>query len=237
MAGLRRFQSPRHRLPTTGLQRLHGPLPFLNCPWAATATRSRRSGARSTIAGRSSTAIAVTIRPTIDSLASAAALADTDHRRTFVMLPRREGRQSPAGMTLKLVSGSASSGRFVLQDVTDGNPVTHWSTGTSQRGDEEVLLQLDGLHRVSGIILSMGSFAESYPVRLRIETSRDGTTWTTATEEATAGLAFSAILENALRAQLSFRLPDVESRFVRLRQFGRDPVAHWIIGDVTILGQ
>lgn len=169
--------------------------------------------------------------------AGAAALADTDHRRTFVMLPRREGRQSPAGMTLKLVSGSASSGRFVLQDVTDGNPVTHWSTGTSQRGNEEVLLQLDGLHRVSGIILSMGSFAESYPVRLRIETSRDGTTWTTATEEATAGLAFSAILENALRAQLSFRLADVESRFVRLRQLGMDPVAHWIIGDVTILGQ
>jgi hypothetical protein len=36
---------------------------------------------------------------------------------------------------------------------------------------------------------------------------------------------------------LSFRLPDVESRFVRLRQLDRDLEAHWIITDVTILGQ
>jgi hypothetical protein len=83
----------------------------------------------------------------------------------------------------------------------------------------------------------MGSLGESYPRRLRIETSRDGTTWTMATEEATAGLAFSAIVRDALRAELSFRLPDVESRFVRLRQLDRDLEAHWIITDVTILGQ
>ena len=169
--------------------------------------------------------------------AGAAVTANTDNRRTFVMLPRREGRQRPAGMTLRLVSGSASTGPFVLQDVTDGNPLTHWGSGRPQRGDEAVLLELDGLRRVSGVILSMGSLGESYPRRLRIETSRDGTTWTTATEEATAGLAFSAIVRDALRAELSFRLPDVESRFVRLRQLDRDLEAHWIITDVTILGQ
>ena len=106
-----------------------------------------------------------------------------------------------------------------------------------QRGDERVDVQLDGVHRVSGVILSMGLSAEAYPRRLRIETSRDGTSWNTAAEEAPAGMAFSAIIRNFARAQLSFRLPDVETQYLRLRQLGRDPHGFWVIRDITVLGQ
>ena len=50
-------------------------------------------------------------------------------------------------------------------------------------------------------------------------------------------MAFSAIIRNFARTQLSFRLPDVESRFVRLDQLGRDQHAFWFITDITVLGQ
>lgn len=171
--------------------------------------------------------------------AGAAATAGADTRRTFMMLPHREGRARPSGRPLTVVAGSASDGRFVLQDLTDGNPLTHWSSTRFQRGDEQVVVQLDGLQRVSGVILAMGPFAECYPRRLLIETSRDGTTWQAASEETPAGLAFSAIIRNAARAQLAFHLPDVESQYVRLRQLDEDPerIVPWIISDIIVLGR
>lgn len=176
-----------------------------------------------------------------DALARAGGVSAraTDARRAFVMLPHGEGRVRPVGTELRIVEGSASTGRFALQDLTDGNPLTDWSSNRFQRGDEHVVVRLDGVHRVSGVILSMGSFAESYPRRLRIETSRDGTVWNLATEENTAGLAFSAVIRNPLRAQLSFHLPNVETQYLRLSQLDRDPqgLVPWTISDITVLGQ
>lgn len=167
----------------------------------------------------------------------AAATTAKDGQRMFMMLPRRASPLPPAGRPLRIVSGSAAGGRFVLQDLTDGNPLTRWVSTEFQRGDEQILLELDGARRVSGVILSMGPFAEQYPRRLQIATSTDGTTWNAATEEAPAGLAFSAILHDAQRSRLSFHLPDVESRYVRLRQLGADNERYWSITDITILGQ
>jgi len=161
----------------------------------------------------------------------------TDKRRAFVMLPRREGPPPPGGTPLRIISGSASTGRFVLQDLTDGNPSTRWASTDVQHGDERIDLQLDGVHRITGVILSMGRHAEDYPRRLRIETSLDGTSWSAATEEAPAGMAFSAIIRDFSGAQLSFRLPGVESRYLRLRQLGRDQHVLWTVGDITVLGQ
>jgi hypothetical protein len=160
-----------------------------------------------------------------------------DKRRTYVMLPRREAPGRPSGVPLRIIAGSASPGAFALRDVTDGNPATYWVSSELQRADEQMLVQLDGVHRVSGVILSTGLSAEAYPRLLRIETSQDGATWTAAAEEAPAGLAFSAILRDFARSELSFRLPDVESRYVRLRQLGRDPRSFWVVRDITILGQ
>lgn len=154
-----------------------------------------------------------------------------------MMLPRRAGPVPPVGTPLRLVAGSATGGRFVLQDLTDDSPLTRWVSTEFQRGDEQILVELDGVRRVTGVILSMGPFAEEYPRRLRIETSTDGTTWNTATEEAPAGLAFSAILHDARRSRLSFHLPDVESRYVRLRQLGADTKRYWSVTDITIVGQ
>ena len=173
-----------------------------------------------------------------DALAGAGAVATvgTDRRRTFVMLPRRVGRARPVGLQLRLIAGSASPEPFVLEDLTDGDPRTHWSSARFQRGDEQLVLQLDGVHRVSGVVLLAGPCPDCYPRRLWIETSRDGSTWTAGTEESPAGLAFSAIIQNARRAQLSFSLPDVESQYVRLRQLDQDLVP-WIIGDIIVLGQ
>ena len=168
--------------------------------------------------------------------AGGAATTGADTRRAFVMLPRRDAPERLVGTPLKLVAGSASTGRFRLEDLTDGNPLTHWVSGGLQRGDEHVLVQLDGRHRVSGVILSMGAFAESYPRRLRIETSQDGANWNAATEQAPAGLALSAIVRNFTRAELSFRLPDVEAGYVRLSQLDRDRYAFWVISDISILG-
>ena len=178
--------------------------------------------------------------------AGATVVPGTDTRRTFVMLPRRESPVGPVGTPLRLIAGSASAGRFVLEDLTDGNPLTYWSSSQPQRGagqllfqrgDEQVVMQLDGLHRLTGVVLSMGRFGERYPRRLRIETSPDGTTWHPATEDAPSGLAFSAIIRNATRAQLSFSLPAVESRYVRLRQLDAVEKFDWLISDIIVLGR
>jgi F5/8 type C domain-containing protein len=158
-------------------------------------------------------------------------------RWTFVWLPRAAPRVEAAGTPLPIVSGSANAGHFELRAVTDGDPSTRWSTNRFQRGDEQLLLQLDRVRRVSGVILSMGAIAEDYPRRLRIETSVDGRTWSVGWDESPAGLAFSAILRNALNARLSFRIPDAESRYVRLRQLDADNQFFWGMSDVTIVGQ
>jgi hypothetical protein len=163
---------------------------------------------------------------------------DGDARRVFMMLPRAESAAEPAGAPLRVVSGSANTGRFVLQDVTDRNPRTRWVSRDFQRGDEQVLLQLDGPHRITGVVLSMGlSAAEEYPRRLRIETSLDGTSWRTAIEQPASPLAFGAVLRDALDARLTFRLPDVEGRYLRLLQLDVDRKAYWSITDVEVLGR
>ncbi len=175
-------------------------------------------------------------RNALSSIGAASSLG-SDSRRTFLMLPRQERSPTPVGTPLRLIAGSASTGQFVLQDLTDGNPLTHWRSTELQRGDERLDVQLDGLHRVSGVILSMGLHGEAYPRQLRIETSRDGATWNIAGDDAPAGMAFSAILRDFARVQLSFHVPDVESQYVRLRQLGRDPHAFWVITDITVLGR
>jgi len=167
-----------------------------------------------------------------------ATAATADGRRVFLALPRTEPAAPPVGIALPVVSGSANRGHFVLQDVTDGNRATRWVTQEFQRGDEEVVLQLDGPHRITGVVLSMAIFAaEEYPRRLRVETSLDGRVWNIAIDTPTSALAFGAVLRDALNARLTFRLPEVDAGYVRLRQMDADRTAYWSITDVEILGR
>ena len=56
----------------------------------------------------------------------ATAVTGTDKRRTFLMLSA-QGKDpwTPTGTPLTLIAGTASTGRFVLQDLTDGDPSTY----------------------------------------------------------------------------------------------------------------
>ena len=99
------------------------------------------------------------------------------------------------------------------------------TTGT----DGETRVDLGGEQFVRAITIALrGSFAEIEPT-LTIETSIDGSQWTTAWQGWTGEAAVMAALKNAHNVPMTLFLPDVHARYLRIR-----PTPAWVADELEV---
>lgn len=111
---------------------------------------------------------------------------------------------------------------------------SRWLSRRPQSGEERVRVQFDQPTDVAHVRLWMGpvSFLD-YPRYLIIESSSDGQTF----RELYRGRGFPrllGVLEGEPFAPMDFALPQNESRVIRLRQTGSDPVFYWSIHEIEL---
>jgi hypothetical protein len=122
--------------------------------------------------------------------------------------------------------------------AVDGNPNTRWSTGPHpQNGAEVLTIDLGAEHEVDALRMTIGTRVTDFPRRLIIESSIDNREWATRWEGNAAIVTFAAAVRHPGDVPLTFALPHVPARWIRLRQLGQDPEFYWSIFELTVFGK
>jgi hypothetical protein len=157
-----------------------------------------------------------------------------DGRAVFVV-PQSPGLEQMRGKALPLRRVTPNTGTIDLTKVTDGKLDTAWTTAP-QRGNEEIVIELDRPFQVNGVLLALGKRVEEFPRELMIETSIDGRDWRQVWRGPTAGRALEAVLRDARRAPMSLPLPPTTAQFLRLKQLRRDRLYGWSVAELAVVG-
>ena len=136
-------------------------------------------------------------------------------------------------LPIEVVAANVNNERMPL--AVDGNPDTRWDSGP-QKGTEVVTIDLGAEHDVDALRMTIGTHVSDFPRRLVIETSNDTRDWTTRWEGSAAVAAFAGAVGHPVDMPLTFALPHVPARWIRLRQLGNDPVFYWSIFELTVFG-
>ena len=157
----------------------------------------------------------------------------------FFSVPRwPDAAPDISGERLRVASVSANFAPSEVGNMNDGNLSTRWASGGPQAGSEVVTVDLGSVRTVTDISLALGSYAEDYPRMLAIDSSSmDGTVWATEWKGQTAPHRFIASVRNPRELPLTFALPHISARFLRLRQLGSDPVHYWSIAELEVFGR
>jgi hypothetical protein len=142
----------------------------------------------------------------------------------------------PAAQRLSVQSAIANVENPRLPLALDGDPETRWDGG-AQRGVETVTVDLGSVRTVDGLTMTIGAQLADFPRLLAIETSEDGSVWSQQWQGSTAVHAFVGAVRRPAEVPLSFALPHVPARLVRLRQLGHDPVFYWTIFELNVFGR
>src|SRR5262249_5046268 len=140
---------------------------------------------------------------------------------------------SAARLPVQSVSANVQGDRIAL--ALDGNPATRWDSGP-QSGNEVVTIDLGAPRLVDGLSMTIGEHLSDSPRLLAIETATDGREWTNHWNGPTDVVAFAGVVRQPRDVPLSFALPHVSTRLVRLRQLGHDPIFYWSIYELAIFG-
>jgi hypothetical protein len=137
-------------------------------------------------------------------------------------------------LPVQSVTANVESRRIAL--ALDGDPDTRWDSGP-QRGTEVVTVDLGVERRIDGLTMTIGNHSSDFPRVLAIDTSTDGRAWSTEWRGSTASTAFMGAVRHPTDSPLTFALPHVPARLVRLRQLGQDPEFYWTIVELRVYGQ
>jgi alpha-L-fucosidase len=112
----------------------------------------------------------------------------------------------------KIVSVSSESPEHPAVNAIDGKPNTFWETGANAMPEQQITVDMGGVHRVSGFTYLPRQDRDHAGVveRYRFETSADGRTWSTAI----ASGRFENISNNPELQKVFF--PSSDARFFRL---------------------
>ena len=148
--------------------------------------------------------------------------------------PLAEDVTFPARLPLQSVTANINAERMPL--VLDGNLDTGWDSG-AQLGAEIVTIDLGATRAVDAVTMTLGSHPLDFPRALVIESSDDGRMWTARWQGSPAAVAFAAAVRHPREMPLTFELPGVQARMLRLRQTGHDPNFHWLIFELAVYGR
>lgn len=155
----------------------------------------------------------------------------------FFLLPSGAPAVDPAmsgRLPIRSAVASINGERFHL--ALDGKPDTEWESGP-QRGVEVVTVDLGGRRVVDGLSMTIGSRLADFPRQIAIETSDDGREWETRWEGSGTPAAVAGAVRQPLDLPVTFALPHIPARLVRLRQLGQDPVSSWSISELSVFGR
>jgi hypothetical protein len=163
---------------------------------------------------------------------------DEDDNWTFFRLPLRPPPQDRCASNPVVVTAAFDEqGQIDAATLTDQNPATRWIASHPQRVGDVLILDLGGVERPCGLVVSMGSEAELYPRTLSVATSFDSVTWETSFAGKMGGSAFRAALKNPRDARISVPLRGKAARFVTLRLEQSQPLYPWAVADIVVEGQ
>jgi hypothetical protein len=150
------------------------------------------------------------------------------------------GASEPAPSTchgdrLPLAGASDAHHALGAGEFGDGDILTRWTTGHSQRIGDGLTVDLGHVATPCAISLAVGEFRRNYARCLLVETSADGIGWTRRRAFETAALTIRAGLENPKMVPIAIALTPVPSRFIRLRIAERAPDA-WVVCEITVTG-
>jgi hypothetical protein len=150
-----------------------------------------------------------------------------------------ERRTSPpfASPPLPIASIVASRYQDRVGAMLDGDRITRWDTGIGQDPTNVITIDLGTARTVEGVETQIGGFVADFPRELVIEVSDDGQAWRGVWTGSGGLPAIVASFEDPLRLPLRFPLGNVQARYIRLRQIGRDPVFYWSIAELKIHGR
>ena len=157
--------------------------------------------------------------------------------RLYELPSQRAPENECAPRSIPIAEASSADEDTDASVVTDGDPTTRWTTSDGQRAGESLIVDLGRIERLCRIEISMGSEGAFYPRTLRVDTSRDGTTWKTRFLGKMGGAAFLGALENPQDSRLAVPLPNREGRFIALRTVQADPLYPWSVADLAVRAQ
>jgi hypothetical protein len=141
----------------------------------------------------------------------------------------------PLGPALPISAVLVSGEPGPVFEVIDADLRTAWRSAAPQRGREQVTAELRETAAVGAVVLSLGGHIADFPRELAIDLSTEGSAWKPDVWRGpTAALTVSAALRNPREVPVQFAFPPQRARFVRLRQLGDAPTAHWAIAELSI---
>jgi hypothetical protein len=143
----------------------------------------------------------------------------------------------PTGRPLPVHALAAGTVVIDRAPLADGDPLTRWDSGRPQHGNETITIDLGSIRRVDGVTLAIGPYLGDFPRSLVVETSEDGASWSTRWSGRGAAKAVAAAVRDPHMVPLTFGFPSASTRWIRLRQLGMDPVVHWSIAELAVLGR
>ena len=129
---------------------------------------------------------------------------------------------------------SSNTRQDVLPLLSDDDLRSRWDVGP-QNGGETITVDLGAPRRVAAVRMLLGSYGADFPRHLIISVSDDGREWTDVWDGPTLMMAFRSAVRNVARTPLTFDLGDRTTRFIRMRQTGRDEIYFWSISEFQVL--
>ena len=121
-----------------------------------------------------------------------------------------------------------------LQDVSDDDYRTAWSSEMSQNGTEMIALALREPRAMTGIEVSVGMHIGAYARELVVEVSDDGRLWRPVATAKGSTAAFEAAIRDPKRIPITIRFAPTRGSHVRIRQTGKSR-AHWAVAELRVL--
>ncbi|MBK6411476.1 MAG: discoidin domain-containing protein [Flavobacteriales bacterium] len=123
------------------------------------------------------------------------------------------------------VTASSNYPQWPISNLTDGSITSRWTTGGKQMGGEWMIVDLGTTAPVSKVTMDAGGSYYDCPVAYSIQTSTDGTNWTT---KATGKGNVNS------RAPIVATFAATSTRYVRILQTGTNTGNWWTMMELTI---
>lgn len=152
----------------------------------------------------------------------------------YWLTPASAPPRAPLGPPLPIADVRVSAGEKIEQ-MTDGQLTTRWTTLAPQRGGEWVVADVGAAREVDAVLVQAGAFPGDYPRALQVDVSDDSVTW----RQVFRGSVATSALQGALDDPRS--MPIVVSvrarcRYVRLTQLNKDDELWWSIAELSVHG-
>lgn len=141
-----------------------------------------------------------------------------DGVRTLFALPGQPPPASASGEAVALRSVRDGAGRHDLSATLDGSPLTGWVDDPA-RPLASVVLELATPAATAAVVQRINAAAsDTFPTRMAVDVSDDGSTWQEVWEGSTVGALLLAVMQRPDAPQVVLPAPAASARFVRLRR-------------------